>query len=108
MSNHVFDREKWRRMDLFWQLGNIGSEVGRALRAKAAGRTLDMHAAFYRGLDLIDATLESPSMNNQARKRELGRMRELFAESIVTDKEYPGLEEYFMQYAIAARLRQGL
>lgn len=38
MSKHVFDRDAWAQLDVFNQMGNIGSEVGRALVAKHAGK----------------------------------------------------------------------
>jgi hypothetical protein len=59
MSRHSFDRDAWSRMTMFEQMGNIGSEVGRALSAKRRGKETWMLGAFYRGLDLIDETLEA-------------------------------------------------
>ncbi len=106
MIRHEFDHVAWSRLDIFNQLGNIGSEVGRAMKAKRAGNKQDTTAAFYRGLDLFDATLTSPVMSGEARKRELLRARELFVESIITDRVDLGLENYFMQFAIVARMRQ--
>jgi hypothetical protein len=104
MSNqHVFDRQAWARLDMFNQMGNIGSEVGRALKAKKRGDHLAMDGALARGLDLIDETAKLWARQNSPRTRELLRARELFAESVLTDKEDNGLEEYFFQYAMAAR-----
>lgn len=104
MSDHVFDATKWAQMDVFNQMGNIGSEVGRALTAKRQGKHDRSQAAFYRGLDLIDETARIWAARKQPGLRELLYARDLFAESVTTDNIDPTLEAYFMQFAIAARL----
>ena len=103
MSSHVFDASAWSQMDVFNQMGNIGSEVGRALAAKRQGKTDRCQAAFYRGLDLIDATVDDWVAKKMTGVKELLYARELFAESIITSNVDPTLEAYFMHYAIAAR-----
>lgn len=104
MIEHIFDKQKWQKQDIFYQMGNIGSEVGRAFNAKRRGDNQSMQAAFYRGLDLIDATVEGLVKQKSPRAKEVLRLRELFAESIVTDKIDDSLEQYLMQFAIASRL----
>jgi len=104
MTDHTFDTKAWAEMDVFNQMGNIGSEVGRALSAKRDGNLNRSQSAFYRGLDLIDETARLWADNNKAGLRELLYARELFAESVTTDKVDLTLEAYFMQFAIAARL----
>lgn len=104
MSSYSFDTDSWSEMDIFNQMGNIGSEVGRALTAKRQGKTDRCQAAFYRGLDLIDATADDWAVKKYPGLKELLYARELFAESITTDKVDLTLEAYFMQFAIAARL----
>lgn len=106
MTEHVFDRAAWAEMDIFNQMGNIGSEVGRALTAKRQGNAVRMEAAFRRGLDLIDETAKLWAAKKYAGLKELLYARELFAESVTTDKIDPTLENYFMQFAVAGRLRQ--
>lgn len=106
MSEHVFDREAWAALDVFNQMGNIGSEVGRAFNAKRRGKERWMMSAFYRGMDLMNATVESWAARGDGRIKELLRARELFAESILTDREDPTLEKYFMEFAMAARSRR--
>ena len=103
MTEHTFDKTQWAKMDVFNQMGNIGSEVGRALSAKRNKKPDRCQAAFYRGLDLIDETTEQWAIEKRPGLKELLYARELFAESITTDKVDPTLEAYFMQYAIAAR-----
>lgn len=103
MSEHVFDRDAWAQLDVFNQMGNIGSEVGRAFSAKRRGKEKWMTTAFYRGMDLMNVTIEFWAKRGDGRVKELLRARELFAESILTDKVDETLEKYFMDFAIAAR-----
>jgi hypothetical protein len=102
MSSHVIDTAKWSKMTLFEQMGNIGSEVGRSMNAMRRHDQTALQGAYYRGLDLIDFTVASWS--SEARRRELLRARELFATAVETNKPDPQLENYFMQFAIAARI----
>lgn len=106
MGEYVFDKKRWQAQSLFWQMGNIGSEVGRALNAKRAGNEADMMTAFYRGLDLIDATVEELLAQKSPRLKEVLRAREEFSAAILTDKNDTELEGYFMNFAIAQRIRQ--
>src|SRR5579871_3550354 len=106
MVKHDFDTSKWTDMDTFNQMGNIGSEVGRALAAKRQGKADRCQAAFYRGLDLIDETAHQWAVQKRPGLKELLYARELFAESVTTDKVDATLEAYFMQFAIAARLNR--
>jgi hypothetical protein len=103
MNSHVFDRPAWARMTMFEQMGNIGSEVGRALSAKRRGKDKWMQGAFYRGLDLFDETAKLWAKSDPARLKELLYAREQFAKSITTDDVDATLEQYFMQFALAAR-----
>lgn len=106
MSSYDFDKAAWRRMDIFEQMGNIGMEVGRALRAKRSGDIRNMNGALYRGLDLLDASAEILAKDKSPRLREVLRARELFVQTITTEEEDPKLEDYFMHFAFTARLNR--
>ena len=106
MSSHVFDSKKWAALDIFNQMGNIGSEVGRALAAKRQGKPERMLPAFYRGMDLINATVDAWAERGEPALPELLIARERFACTILTDEEDTTLERYFMDFAVAARMRQ--
>ncbi len=108
VSRHVFDKEKWARLSIFEQMGNSGSEVVRALSAKERGDQNSLDGAFYRGLDLFDATVESLVEQGSPRFKEVLIARDQFGQTILGDKHDPKLDDYFMQFAIAARLRHGL
>lgn len=101
MSSHVFDVEKWAKLSVFEQMGNIGSEVGRSMNALQRGDEAALNGAYHRGLDLIDATVSA--WTSEQRKRELLRARELFAHAIESRTIDRQLDNYFMQYAIAGR-----
>lgn len=106
MNSHQFDYDAWRRLDVFNQMGNIGSEVGRALKAKRAGNTSSMEAALFRGVDLINATVKDWLKSGKGNVHELLLARELFGQSVLTEQEDPKLEDYFMQFALVARMRR--
>jgi hypothetical protein len=101
MSSHQFNADKWAALSLFVQMGNIGSEVGRSMNALKRGDEIALDGAYRRGLDLIDATVNA--WESVPRKRELLRARELFTNAVESKRVDRQLDNYFMQYAIAAR-----
>ncbi|OGN07837.1 MAG: hypothetical protein A2750_00070 [Candidatus Yanofskybacteria bacterium RIFCSPHIGHO2_01_FULL_45_42] len=96
---------RWQKMLLMEQLGNIGSEVGRARIYQEKCDEERMQKAFERGLELFDLTLNDPRW--RGRLLEIGRARDVFCDAVLGGKEYKsdlaGLEKYLMQFAIAAR-----
>lgn len=105
MSSHHVTQARWSNLTILEQMGNIGSEIGRAFSAQKRGDTKSMEAALYRGLDLFDATAETLT-DKPRRLNEVLRAREQFAESILSKKPDPELDDYFLQFAIAARLNR--
>ena len=101
MSSHVFDTKKWAALTMFEQMGNIGSEVGRSMNALQRGDEESLNGAYRRGLDLIDATVSA--WHSEPRKRELLRAREVFTDAVESKRVDRQLDNYFMQYAVAAR-----
>lgn len=98
---------RWHSLTLFEQLGNVGSEVGRTARARQKdAQTFDNAVA--RTLELIDLTIADP--RHRQRLKEITRARELFCEAISDEPQYDvtlsELDEYFLQFAIAARLKR--
>ena len=96
---------RWHTLTLMEQLGNAGSEVSRALRARASGNHTREQAAFARFLDLMDLTIADPRM--RGRRRELCRAREVVCDFFVGDNDYrsspESLDRYFLAFARAAR-----
>ena len=99
---------RWQSLSLMEQLGNIGSEVGRANRAKQIGNDERMWAALERALELIDLTVSDQRWSG--RSREILRAREIICDFLVGENEYRSTREaidaYFLQFAIAARGRR--
>ena len=97
-------KERWYMMSLPEQLGNIGSEVGRA-RSAEDGNPHRFEGAVNRALYLFDLTLSDSRWG--MRRVEVGRAREIFCDAITGGKEYNSkladLEKYFMDFAIYAR-----
>lgn len=96
---------KWFHLSLMEQLGNIGSEVGRA-RKTQGGDPAIYHDAVDRALDLFDLTLSDPRWSG--RHDEIARARELFCGAAFDDNEYKttlaDMEAYFLQFALAAQM----
>ncbi len=55
MTNHV-DAERWAKLSIFEQMGNIGTEVGSAINAKKRNDEISTDAAMRRATDLFDLT----------------------------------------------------
>jgi hypothetical protein len=109
MSNYQIDRARWAQLTIFEQMGNIGSEVGRTIRAKESGDKRRFEAALARTLDLFSATIEVLITQKVASVREVFVAREQFLNLFfgnVGAGDEKKIENYFMQYAIAARLNR--
>jgi len=110
MITYNVDRTKWSKMSIFDQMGNISSEVGRAINAKKQNNKESLDNAIIRALDLFDATIDELINSKSIRSKEVLRSKDQFL--AIMDKESPTtnelncLDRYFTQYAIAARLKR--
>ena len=108
MENWTINIDRWAAMTLMEQMANIGSEVGRSRKWLAQGKQQFAESAFFRGLELVDATIKSGRCNMANRScllLELCRARDLFSESFL-NRDLDGLdylEKYFGQFASAIR-----
>lgn len=98
---------RWHELTLAEQLGNIGSEVSRAIRWKPRNERL-AEGALVRALELLDLTLSDPRLRGSvARLREIARARDVVVDFLAGSNEYgttgDSLQRYFDAYAIAAR-----
>ena len=98
---------RWHELSLAGQLGNIGSEISRAVRWAPNNSELS-ERAFHRALELFDLTLADPRLLcAPARLREIARAREVVADFLGGPNQYgstaASLQKYFDAYAIAAR-----
>jgi hypothetical protein len=105
MNNYQIDRAKWAKMTIFEQMGNIGSEVGRAISAKRRGDIKLQDGAIDRAIDLFDATAKHLAQQSSPRLKEVLRSRDQFLSLFFADNfdDAPAIEDYFMQFALAAR-----
>jgi hypothetical protein len=98
---------RWMTLSILEQLANIGSEVERATRSREAGRHQRADAAFDRALELFDLSAADPRWRGP-RLHELLRAREMFCGVFFDSDRFddgPCLRKYFLQFAMAARLR---
>ena len=98
----------WQQMPLEAQLGNIGSEYERVMRAKFNNQPERFSSALDRMLELFDLTLADRRWKGPKLK-ELCRAREIACAEIYGDKEFggnpDGLKKYFLQFATLARTK---
>jgi len=94
----------WDTLTLMEQMGNIGSEVGRAARWREKNEK-HFQGAVDRALELFDLTLADPRW--RGRTREIARAREVFCDAVFLGGQYhttlESMEKYFLPFAIAAR-----
>jgi hypothetical protein len=98
--------QRWHTLTLMQQLGNVGSEVERAIRAHASGNQSRFDGALSRALELFDLTAADERWRGH-RRREILRAREefcrLFFDPSVSSGSAEGLRRYFLAFAVAAR-----
>lgn len=101
---------RWRDLSIFEQLGNVGSEIHRALQWQDKDEKLYQNAV-YRALELLDLTIQDPRwLKIPGRLKELTRAREVIVDAFYGGKEYGStfsdLDRYFLQFALVARTRK--
>ncbi len=110
MSAYANTTTSWEEMTVAEQLGNIGSEVSRALRWHKKDDVEKWKGALWRALDLFDRTLTGDDLT-YSRMREINRAREVVCDYFLGGNRYgstpESLNNYFTQFAIAARARKG-
>ncbi len=96
---------RWRALTLMEQMGNVGSEVGRARRWQGKDDKL-FEGALVRSLELLDLTIQDPRWIG--RLKELTRAREVLCDAFLGGPEYGStledMERYFHPFALSARI----
>lgn len=94
----------WAKLSLTEQLGNIGSEISRAIRARGNQQKFDN--AVLRAFELFSLTLTDKRWHG--RLKEIARAKEVFCDALLGGHEYGStledLNKYFFHFAYAARL----
>ncbi len=110
MITYQVDRLRWSKMSIMEQMGNISSEVGRAINAKKQNNKQNLENSIIRTLDLFDATIAELINTKSIRLKEILMSKDQFL--TIINKESPSIDElnsldrYFTHYAIAARLNK--
>jgi len=98
--------QRWAALTLMQQLGNVGSEVERAIRAHESGNAARFDNALDRALELFQFTIADERWRG-SKRREILRAREefcrLFFDPTVSPDSGDGLRRYFLAFATAAR-----
>ena len=74
---------RWHTLTLNEQRGNVGSDVGRAIRAKADRDDVGLQGALERALELLDLTLADDRWQGP-RRRDISRAREVVCDFLVS------------------------
>ena len=110
VQHHELASGRWNELSLLEQLGNVGSEVERALKWKKKNNPDYCMRAFERALELLDLTLDCP--RNRLRLKEIARTREILVDFFYGDDQYQTSEEslsaYFLRFATVARRTRGI
>ncbi len=90
-------RDKWLSESITYQMGNIGSEVTRALKWTAKGNKKRADAAVDRALELFDFTIEA-NRKNRPRLMEVLVAREEFCDYFFAGNSWGTKPEQMQKY----------
>jgi len=100
---------RWLEFSLAEQMGNIGSEVGRATKWQNKGNIESRDKALDRAFELLGFTMADIRWRGN-RLKEICRAREVLADVFYGDNVYNDspekMEKYFYQFALAARINK--
>lgn len=100
---------RWQQLTLAEQLGNVGSEISRALRGRERADARSWQLAMDRLLELLDLTIADRRWCQGL--GELTRTREVVCDFFFGDNVFgstpQNLQSYFDHYALAARRQAG-
>ncbi|MBL0052945.1 MAG: hypothetical protein IPP29_16240 [Bacteroidetes bacterium] len=95
----------WFELSLMEQLGNVGSEVGRARKWQHKNQKI-FENSFARAFELMWLTIEDPRWKGQL--KELCRAKECLCDAyfggILHGTTFESMEKYFHHFAVAARI----
>ena len=100
---------RWNTFSLFEQLGNVGTDVERAINWKNRQKLDDSDKTLARALELLQFTIIDPK--NKSRRKELFRVKEALLDYFYGNNEYGSSDDlwqqYFYHYAYAAAIQKG-
>lgn len=102
--------ERWFQFSILEQLGNVGSDVERAIRWRNKGDLESSHCALECALELLDLTIEDPK-NQSERQLELTLVRKFLIDFFRGNNQYAFTDEYWQNYfdffALASAVSKG-
>ena len=100
-------KRRWFQFSILEQMGNIGSDVGRAIKYRERGDFESTRRAFDCALELFELTLSDPRWSNMHRLKEIRMARELVCDFFLGENQYnetgESLMKYFDEFALAVR-----
>ena len=87
---------RWFTFSLVKQLANVGSDVERTIQWKNQGNIEYSMQACIRALELLDLTIMDPK--NKRRRKEILRVRYMFADHYMGINEFSFTDQYWQQY----------
>ena len=98
---------RWHTLSIAEQLGNVGSEVERAISWSEKGDQDHREQALGRMFELLNLTISDPRWRHLRRLRELTRTREVLIDFFYGDNTHNStisdLKKYFFYLALLAR-----
>lgn len=97
---------RWAEMPFCLQMGNIGSEVSRAIKWHGSDKPARFQGAFRRALELFDLTIASISPSEVGKLKEVCRAREEFCDLFLGHQLHSTPEQiqrYYDQFALLGR-----
>ena len=89
---------RWAEMPFAEQMGNVGSEISRAIRWQAKEKYERMEQCVSRALELLDLTIDATPKENRSKLKELCRAREEICDYFFADNEFHSSPEQIMKY----------
>lgn len=106
--NNIFHtglEKRWDQFSLSQQMANIGAEVGRAINWRKKGNKTMSTNALYRGLELLDFTINDKKNKNSL--KEILRVREALVDFFLGNNIYKSSDiiwgKYFYYFNLVAR-----
>ena len=96
MLHQDLTKEQWQRLSFFYQMANVGAEVGRAINWRQKNKDKSI-AALERGLELLDLTI-GDKKNTSGKLKELCRLKEVLGDYFYGNNVYGFSDEAWQQY----------
>ena len=94
----MIDQTRWQGLNFYEQMGNIASELSRAIKFKDENDAERMDLSLWRLLELVDLTIDDGK--NKLRLRELCRFKEVLGDWYSRTKVYDVTPESLLNYAL--------